>query len=55
MEQILEIVRQINELSGGLLDALEEAAGEGQGEGGEAPAPQGPPPGEGGEPVPPGQ
>jgi hypothetical protein len=41
MEQVIEIIRQINQLSGSLLDALEQGGGGGEASGG---APGGPPP-----------
>ena len=49
MEQLIELLKQIQELAGAGIDALQQAAG-GGGEGGEggAPAPEGPP--EGGAP-----
>lgn len=50
MDQIIEVLRQINELSGAALDALLSAAG---GEGGAPPATEGAPgPGGGPEGVP---
>ncbi len=49
MEQFMDIVRQINELSGVLLDALEQSVGGRKQEGG---APGGPPPGGEGAPGP---
>jgi hypothetical protein len=50
MEQLVELLKQIQELAGVAIDALEGAAGGG---GGEAPA--GPPPEAGGEGAPPQQ
>jgi len=50
MEQLVELLKQIQELAGVAIDALEGAAGGG---GGEAPA--GPPPEGGGEGAPPQQ
>jgi hypothetical protein len=49
MEQLIELLKQIQELAGAGIDALQQAAG-GGGEGGEGgqPAPEGPP--EGGAP-----
>jgi hypothetical protein len=57
MKELLEIIRQINELSGVAMDALEQVAGgEGGGEGGGPKPPEGgAPPSGGGAPVPPGQ
>lgn len=40
MEKLIELLEQIRELAGVGIDALQSAAG---GEGGEAPAPEGPP------------
>lgn len=48
MDQLIELLKQIQELAGVAIDALEDAAGGG---GGEAPA--GPPPEAGGEGAPP--
>lgn len=57
MEQFMDIVRQINELSGVLLDALEQSAGGGEqkppGGGGEAPPGEGAPGPKGAQPAPP--
>jgi hypothetical protein len=50
MDQLIELLKQIQELAGVAIDALEGAAGGG---GGEAPA--GPPPEAGGEGAPPQQ
>lgn len=54
MEQLLEILKQINELSGVALDALEQAAG-GGGQGTAPEAPEGAPPQGGGTPSPQGE
>ena len=51
MEQLIELLKQIQELAGVAIEALQGAAG-GEGGGGEAPAeggappPEGPPPGQ---------
>jgi hypothetical protein len=54
MEQLVELLKQIQELAGVAIDALEGAGGE-KPEGGDkppadGPPPEGPPPGEGGPP-----
>lgn len=51
MEQLIELLRQIQELAGAGIDALQEALGAGGGEGGGGEA--GPPPEEGAAPPPP--
>ena len=55
MEELLEILRQINELSGVALDALEQATGAAGSGNGPAPEEGGAPPQESAPPVPPGQ
>lgn len=54
MEQLIELLRQIEELAGVAIQALEGAAG-GAAEGGGEGAPAGPPPEGGGEGMPPQQ
>ena len=52
MEQLIELLKQIQELAGVAIEALQGAAGGGKegaagaGGGGEAPPPEGPPPGQ---------
>ena len=52
MEQLIELLKQIQELAGVAIEALQGAAGGGEegaagaGGGGEAPPPEGPPPGQ---------
>lgn len=46
IEQILEMVAQIQELSGVIIEVLSDAGGGGEGGGEGGPAPEGPPPGE---------
>ena len=52
MDQLIELLKQIQELAGVAIDALERAAGGGEGGGAPEGAPAGPPPG-GGEGPPP--
>ena len=53
MEEMIELLKQIQELAGVGIDALSEAVGGAEGEGGPAGPPEGGPPPGGGEPGPP--
>jgi hypothetical protein len=51
VEQLIELLKQIQELAGVAVDALEGAAGDAKGEGEKKPMPEGEPKPEGGPPA----